>query len=116
MGVLRHSCLSKASAFRTFAPISQQEFANTWMTGWPLPGNPQFSLAISAAALSPAGPYVVLDVFVRPQPANPYEGHPEHTCLQIPPSISLTGQPLFFVWGVLSPNAFDTSLPIRLTL
>lgn len=106
----------QASAYRTFDPISGQEFANTWMTGWPPPGNQQLSLAISAAALSPVGPYVVLNVFTRPLPTNPYEGHPEHTFLQIPPSVSLSGQPLFFLWGALSPNAFDMSLPLRLIL
>ena len=105
-----------ASAWRRFDPVSQQEFAVTWMTGWPPPGNPQPSLAVSAGALSPFGPYVVLDVFVRPQPTNPFQGHPEHTELVIPPSISLSGQPLFLLWGALSPNTFTTSLPLRLTL
>lgn len=106
-----------ASALRTFDPISQQEFANTWMTGWPPPGNPQLSLAISAAAINnPAGPYIVLDVFTRPVPTNQYQGHPEHTLMQIPPSISMTGQQLFFLWGALSPSTFDMSLPIELVL
>ncbi|HEB54195.1 MAG TPA: hypothetical protein ENI87_13160 [bacterium] len=50
----------------------------------------------------PLGPYVVLDVFVRPNPANQF--------------VSLTGQPLRFVWGALSPTTFDTSLPLLLTL
>jgi len=107
----------RASAYRTFDPFSQQEFANTWMVGWPPPGNQQLSLAVSAAALgNPGGPYIVLDVFTRPQPTNQYEGHPEHTYLQIPPSVSMTGQQLFFLWGALSPSTFDMSLPLRLVL
>ena len=106
-----------ASAWRVFDRVSNQEFATTWMTGWPPPGNPQVSLAISAASLgSPFGPYVILDVFTRPNPTNNFEGHPEKTELQIPPSISLSGQELFFVWGALSPNSFDTSLPVGLIL
>jgi len=106
----------QASASRYLDPISGQEFAETWMTGWPPPGLPQTSLAISAAALNnPFGPYIVLDVHVRPL-GNPFDGHPERTRLQIPPSIVFTGQQLHFLWGTLSPTTFDTTFPLRLNL
>ena len=106
----------QASASRFVDPFGGQEFAETWMTGWPPPGNPQLSLAISAAALNnPFGPYTVLDVYVRPA-ANPFDGHPERTRLQLPPGIVFSGQQLYFLWGTLSPTTFDTSLPLRLIL
>lgn len=106
-----------ASAWRVFDNVNNQEVATTWMTGWPPPGSPQVSLAISAASLGSAlGPYVILDVFTRPNPSNNFEGHPEKTELVIPPSISLSGHELYFVWGALSPNSFDTSLPVSLIL
>ncbi|MCK5942701.1 MAG: hypothetical protein KAI24_12065 [Planctomycetes bacterium] len=106
----------QASASRTFDPISNQEFCETWMTGWPPPGNPQLSLAVSAAALNNAfGGYVVLDVHVRPA-GSPFQGHPERTQLFVPPGIVFSGQQLFFLWGTLSPTTFDTSLPLRITL
>lgn len=105
------------SAWRVLDPVAPAEFATTWMTGWPPPGNPQPSLAISAGSLGgPFGPYVVLDVFVRPQPSNQYEGHPEQTIVQIPTSVSMSGQQLFFIWGALSPATFDTSLPVSIRL
>lgn len=107
-----------ASAWRVLDPVSNQEFATTWMTGWPPPGNPQVSLAISAASIGgPFGPYVFLDTFLRPDPTNQYEGHPHKTELVIPPSVSLSGQELWFLWGsIAQTGSFDTSLPIGLIL
>ena len=107
----------QASAWRTFDSLIGEEFAETWMTGWPPPGTPQPGLAVSAASLTSSfGPFIVLDVFVRPSPTNLFEGHPHRTELNIPPSIVFTGQELFLLWGALSPTSFDVSHPIGITL
>lgn len=107
----------QASAWRRFDPMLNQELAETWMTGWPPPGTPQPSLAIVAASLSGAlGPYTITGVFVRPQPGNPFAGHPEHFRIHIPPALSLSGLDLHFVWGALAPTSFDLSHPIGLLL
>lgn len=107
----------QAVAWRRRDPVTQQEFAETWMTGWPPPGSPQPSLAIVGASVSGAsGPYTVLDVFVRPQPGNPFAGHPEHHRIAIPPALSLSGLPLHFLWGALSPTSFDVGHPISILL
>ncbi len=109
--------LLQAVAWRHFDVQTNTESVETWMTGWPPPGTPQPSLAIVGGALgSSLGPYTVLGVFVRPQPANPFAGHPENFQLTIPPSISLSGQPLFFLWGALSPTTFDVSHPVGILL
>jgi hypothetical protein len=103
--------------WRRFDPNLNQQFAETWMTGWPPPGVPQSSLAIVGASLSGSlGPYTVLGVFVRPQPTNQFQGHPEHFRIAIPPSISLSGLPLHFLWGALSTTTFDISHPVELRL
>ncbi|MBL8756307.1 MAG: hypothetical protein JNK15_23630 [Planctomycetes bacterium] len=107
----------QASVWRRFDPNLNQEFAETWMTGWPPPGAPQPSLAIVAGSVNGAlGPYTVLGVFVRPQPGNPFQGHPEHFRIAIPPALSLTGLPLHFLWGALSPATFNLSHPIGILL
>ncbi|HEX5053454.1 MAG TPA: hypothetical protein VFZ65_16875 [Planctomycetota bacterium] len=105
----------QASAWRREDLVTGLEYASTWMTGWPPPGTPQPSLAISAASLGgPSAPFIVLDVFVRP--ANPFQGDPHRTEIQIPPSFSLGGQQLNFLWGALSPTSFDISLPVAFRL
>lgn len=107
----------QASAWRHFDPLTNTEFATTWMTGWPPPGTPQPSLAIVGGALgSSTGPYVVLNVSVRPQPTNPFAGHPESHSIAIPSSISMLGTPLFFLWGALSNTSFDISHPVGILL
>ena len=74
-------------------------------------------LAIIGGALgSSLGPYTVLAFFVRQQPANPFAGHPERYRIAIPPSISLSGQQLFLLWGALSPATFDVSHPVGMLL
>jgi hypothetical protein len=106
----------QASAWRHFDPATTTEVATTWMTGWPPPGTPQPSLAIVGGALgSSSGPYVVLSVFVRPQPSNPFAGHPEHFEQPIPNSISMLGTPLWFLWGALSNTTFDVSHPVGIS-
>jgi hypothetical protein len=105
----------QASAFRYLDQAQNQEFAETWMTGWPPPGTPQPSLAIVGASLAGSfGPYTVMTFFVRPA-GSPFAGHPEHFRIAIPPSVSLTGQPLYFLWGALG-TAFDVSHPVQLLL
>ncbi len=107
----------QASAWRRFDPILNQEFAETWMTGWPPPGTPQPSLAIVGASVGgPLGPYTVLGIFVRPQPGNNFQGHPEKFRIAIPPALSLSGLPLHFLWGALSPATFDLSHPVGILL
>lgn len=80
------------------------------------PGTPQPSLAIVGGAIgSSRGPYTVLTFFVRPQPSNPFAGHPEHHRIAIPASSSLGGLQLFFL-GALSPTTFDVSHPVGILL
>ncbi len=107
----------QATAWRHLDVATNTEYAVSWMTGWPPPGTPQSSLAIVAGSLgSSLGPYVILNVFVRPLPSNPFDGHPETWRIVIPPSFSLIGQPLFFLWGALSPLTFDVSHPVGILL
>ncbi|MEO6597885.1 MAG: hypothetical protein ABIP94_24345 [Planctomycetota bacterium] len=107
----------QAVAWRRLDAPTNTEYAVSWMTGWPAPGTPQTSLAIAAGALgSTTGPYVILDVFTRPQPGNQFDGHPEKTRIAIPPSFSLIGQPLYFLWGALSPTSFSVSHPVGVLL
>lgn len=107
----------QAIAWRRRDPITANEFAETWMTGWPPPGTPQPSLAVVGATTGPPlGPYTVLTFFVRPQPGNPFRGHPEHHRIPIPASVSLSGLPLYFLWGALSPTSFDVSHPVGILL
>ncbi|MBZ0150057.1 MAG: hypothetical protein K8J09_00895 [Planctomycetes bacterium] len=107
----------QASVWRRFDPTLNQEFAETWMTGWPPPGTAQPSLAIVGASVAGSlGPYSVVGVFVRPQPANPFAGHPEQFRIHIPPAVSLSGLELHFLWAAMSPSTFDLSHPVGLLL
>jgi hypothetical protein len=49
-------------------------------------------------------------------PANVFAGHPESFRINIPPSLSLTGLPIYFLWGALSVSTFDVSHPTGLLL
>ncbi|MCB9876865.1 MAG: hypothetical protein H6835_04600 [Planctomycetes bacterium] len=109
--------LLQASAFRHQDPVTGNLLASTWMTGWPPPGTPQTSLAISGVAFGgPFSSYLILDVFVRPDPSNPWQGHPQHTDLVVPPTLSLSGAQMAYLWGALSLSSFDVSLPVVVTL
>lgn len=107
----------QASAFRRFDPQANIETLESWMTGWPPPGNPQPGFAVVGLAIgSPLGPYATLGLFTRPLVTNPFQGHPEHVTQVIPPSFSLIGAPVFFTWGAFSATTFDLSLPIGILL
>lgn len=106
-----------AAAWRRFERTTGVEHAETWMTGWPPPGAPQPGVAIVGASISgPLGPYSILGVFPRPLPGNPFAGHPEHCRIALPPTVSMTGLPLHFVWAALSPTHFDLSHPVELSM
>jgi hypothetical protein len=110
----------QCAVYRRLDPTTLQEQFVTWMSGWPPPGPGTPDLAVVGISIgSPSGPYATGAAFSRPNPASPFfpfQGHPERFRLTIPPAFSLTGVPVFFVWGAFTSSAFDLSCPVGIRL
>lgn len=108
------------SVFRSLEPTSGQEFLRTHAAGWPAPGR---APGLIAGFLAPGVPTGFLDLppaFPNPNrnPSSVFGGDPHNIELQLPPSASGIGLPVWFWWAAADQgvNQLAFSWPVRILL